>query len=85
MEPDTNDHPSSPTWRTSEPTGLAMYREGKSLGTVWHDEDKNTWAGSVYVGIRQAMMHGFVSKKDAQDWCEEQIARWQLKEREAGA
>jgi hypothetical protein len=81
MEPDTNDHENRTSWRSSSPTGLSMYRVGESLGTVWHDQDKKTWAATVNVGTRQATQYDFLSMKEAQVWCEDYIAQMQ---REAG-
>jgi hypothetical protein len=75
MEPNANDDAIGTGWRSSEPTGLSMYREGKSLGTVWHDQDTKTWSALVSMKDRQATQDGFLSMKEAQVWCEGYIAQ----------
>jgi hypothetical protein len=54
------------------------------LGTVWLSQSQYGWAASVNIGTRQATQYNFSSVRDAQAWCDEQIARHMAGDEEAG-
>jgi hypothetical protein len=85
MERETNHHGTRTSWHYDTQDGFYTRRIGESVGVVWLVPLVQTWAARVYIGPVERTEHSFTSMTEAQMWCEEYIAQWQLKEREAGA